>query len=63
MSLRDPGVLETNALMSEVILRAVIERDAEAIAAIYNHYIINTVVTFEEQAVKQPRRCLQEQSA
>lgn len=25
--------------------------DAEAVAAIYNHFIINTTVTFEEQAV------------
>ena len=26
-------------------------RDTEAIARIYNHYILNTVVTFEEQAI------------
>lgn len=37
--------------MLETTLRDVCETDAEAIVAIYNHYIVNTVVTFEEQAV------------
>jgi L-amino acid N-acyltransferase YncA len=33
------------------MIRAATESDAEAIAGIYNHYIKNTVVTFEEQPV------------
>jgi len=33
------------------MIRPAIGSDAESIAAIYNHYVINTVVTFEEQAV------------
>lgn len=33
------------------MIRPVAISDAEAIASIYNHYILNTVITFEEQAV------------
>jgi phosphinothricin acetyltransferase len=35
------------------MIRAATESDAQAIADIYNHYIANTVVTFEEQAISQ----------
>ena len=38
--------LETNAM-----IRAVHAQDASSISAIYNHYIENTVVTFEEEVV------------
>lgn len=33
------------------MIRPVIQSDAEAVARIYNHYILNTIVTFEEQTV------------
>ena len=33
------------------MIRPATERDADAIAGIYNHYILNTVVTFEEEPV------------
>ncbi len=33
------------------MIRAATESDAQAIADIYNYYIANTVVTFEEQAL------------
>jgi L-amino acid N-acyltransferase YncA len=33
------------------MIRAATESDAQAIADIYNYYIANTVVTFEEQAI------------
>jgi len=33
------------------VIRPATREDSEAIARIYNHYILNTVVTFEEQAV------------
>ena len=33
------------------MIRAALVSDAHAIARIYNHYILNTVVTFEEDAV------------
>lgn len=33
------------------MIRTVTENDANAIADIYNHYIINTAITFEEQEV------------
>lgn len=33
------------------VIRSATESDSEAIADIYNHYILNTVVTFEEQPV------------
>ncbi len=33
----------------EVTIRTAEIRDADAIARIYNHYVLNTIVTFEEQ--------------
>jgi L-amino acid N-acyltransferase YncA len=33
------------------VIRPAAARDAAAIAAIYNHYILNTTISFEEQAV------------
>jgi L-amino acid N-acyltransferase YncA len=36
---------------ADVHVRPAINDDAVAIAEIYNHYILNTVVTFEEEAV------------
>ena len=33
------------------LIRQAIAADAEAIAGIYNHYILETIVTFEEQAI------------
>lgn len=33
------------------IIRTVRDTDAEAIARIYDHYILNTVVTFEEETI------------
>jgi phosphinothricin acetyltransferase len=37
--------------MEVVVIRSAIETDSDSIADIYNHYILNTVVTFEERAV------------
>jgi L-amino acid N-acyltransferase YncA len=36
---------------TKVITRSALAADAEAIAGIYNHYVRNTVVTFEEEPV------------
>jgi phosphinothricin acetyltransferase len=33
------------------VIRNAIASDADSIARIYNHYILNTIITFEEQAV------------
>ena len=33
------------------MIRSATQQDAEAIAALYNHYVDNTVVTFEEEPV------------
>lgn len=35
--------------MSEVLVRPPVSADSEAIARLYNHYIRDTIVTFEEQ--------------
>lgn len=35
------------------MLRAATPADAAAIAAIYNHYVLNTIITFEEDAVSE----------
>jgi phosphinothricin acetyltransferase len=35
----------------DVNVRPAVTTDAEAIARIYNHYILNTVITFEEEPV------------
>lgn len=43
---RDPRVL--------VAVRAAEAKDAAGIAAIYNHYVTHTVITFEEQPVSVP---------
>jgi L-amino acid N-acyltransferase YncA len=37
--------------MSDVVLRPALAADAEAMARIYNYYVVNTVVTFEEEPV------------
>ena len=34
-----------------IVIRSATETDSDLIARIYNHYILNTVVTFEEQPV------------
>ena len=34
-----------------VIVRPVTLKDAAAVAAIYNHYVLHTIVTFEEEAI------------
>jgi len=36
------------------IIRAATAADAAAVASIYNHYVANTVITFEEDAVPAP---------
>ena len=33
------------------MIRAATEKDAESIIRIYNHYVLNTTITFEEEAV------------
>ena len=38
-------------MSAEPVVRAVGESDAEAIAAIYNYYVANSVITFEEEPV------------
>jgi phosphinothricin acetyltransferase len=40
--------------MSEVNIRSASAPDAARIAAIYNHYVVNTVITFEETPVSAP---------
>ncbi|MBA4376923.1 MAG: phosphinothricin acetyltransferase [Anaerolinea sp.] len=37
--------------MENILIRNTNENDTEAIARIYNHYILNTVITFEEETV------------
>jgi phosphinothricin acetyltransferase len=37
--------------MEITVIRSATEEDSHAIATIYNHYVLNTSVTFEEQAV------------
>jgi L-amino acid N-acyltransferase YncA len=37
--------------MTEVVIRSAQASDAQDLARIYNHYVLNTVVTFEEEAV------------
>lgn len=40
--------------MSGIVIRAAAIEDAPSIAAIYNHYVASTVITFEEDAVPAP---------
>ena len=40
--------------MSDAAIRAVSAADAEQIAAIYNHYVAHSVITFEEESVSVP---------
>jgi phosphinothricin acetyltransferase len=40
--------------MTEVVVRSASAADAETIARIYNYYIENTVITFEEEPVSVP---------
>jgi phosphinothricin acetyltransferase len=42
---------EASALAPELSVRAVTDADAGAIADIYNYYVANTVITFEEECV------------
>ena len=37
--------------MSDVVLRPALAADSDALARIYNYYILNTVITFEEEPV------------
>ena len=37
--------------MSEHMIRVAVADDASEIARIYNHYVLNTIVTFEEESV------------
>lgn len=37
--------------MDNPVIRPATESDSEAVARIYNHYVLNTVITFEEQAI------------
>jgi L-amino acid N-acyltransferase YncA len=37
--------------MSDIRIRPAVPDDAEAIARIYNHYVLNTTISFEDQAV------------
>ncbi|WP_422414009.1 MULTISPECIES: arsinothricin resistance N-acetyltransferase ArsN1 family B [unclassified Endozoicomonas] len=45
------GVLKPSAYTVKIMIRDVLISDARAIAEIYNYYVENTVITFEEQAV------------
>lgn len=38
-------------MSADMLIRAATAADAEAIAAIYNHYVLETIVTFEEEPV------------
>jgi len=40
--------------VSDAVIRTASPADAAAIAAIYNHYVATTVITFEEEAVPAP---------
>jgi phosphinothricin acetyltransferase len=44
-------ILVIHPSYSRIMLRPATPSDAAAIVAIYNHYIMNTVVTFEEEAI------------
>jgi L-amino acid N-acyltransferase YncA len=40
--------------MTRALIRGVTPADVDAIAAIYNHYVAHTVITFEEEPVPAP---------
>jgi phosphinothricin acetyltransferase len=40
-----------SVITETIMIRPVTKTDAEAIARIYNHYVLNTTITFEEKAV------------
>jgi phosphinothricin acetyltransferase len=40
--------------MTSAVIRPATPADAAAIASIYNHYVANSVITFEEEAVTAP---------
>ena len=51
---------------SSAVIRAATDRDASGIARIYNHYVVHSVVTFEEETVsddEMARRVREVQSA
>ena len=43
--------MKMRALREEVNVRAIIAADAEAIAGIYNHYVTQTIITFEQEPI------------
>jgi len=43
--------MRSDVVMTDIVVRSALEADAEAIACIYNYYIENTVITFEEERV------------
>jgi len=45
------GTLAICAMSHRMSLRPAVSADASAIAAIYNHYILTTTISFEEEAV------------
>jgi phosphinothricin acetyltransferase len=49
--LLSPSMSNANAVPAEFIVRAATAADAAEIARIYNYYVENTVITFEESAV------------
>jgi phosphinothricin acetyltransferase len=48
--------------IDDLALRAATAADADAVAAIYNHYVAHTIVTFEEEAVAASEMALRIQS-
>ena len=49
--MRSSSTSRVSALSADLIVRAAVEVDADALAAIYNHYVENSVITFEEEPV------------
>ena len=43
-------LVKMTVLREKVTIRNIIEADAKAVAEIYNHYITQTIITFEEEA-------------
>lgn len=44
--------------MENILIRSATTDDAAAICRIYNHYVLNTIITFEEQAVSSEEMAL-----